>query len=312
MAARDYLNSEQLQLFDPGPAMPKDPSAMSPDEWHEAHADDLVFHSTFRGDEFRTSPSFHAGTQKSAQDRLRHVADTLRNSEWGRDRYYGRDPDFYDWDDDPRAGEEEEHTGRMYAFYLPAEAQHTPLGGFPQSDSLANTADLLHWTHNAGYESDEVPRSVDASSIQMIKSDVGRTGNPFKVIKSVMTKDIRMSQGRDLVNSVRALRDKKALPYVNAAEDRGSVSFVVPKHSGAKTWEDDVLAPGSQASPLAQSFAAQRKEQGTAGSVPITQDNKRVGLQLALPVIPGGRPEKMLFASRSPISSIQFRTKRGE
>lgn len=302
------------RLFDPGPPDEKHVSELSPEEWLERHKDQLVYHGSFRSDELRRAETLHAGTERSAMDRLGVVEHMLRYSPIARVSYYYPDidaeaTDIFESLTDEEKEEGWKHVGRLHAFRLTPSSVHAsgPNSGVV-SDVDANSADLIHHTVTKGYEPWEVSRSIQDSSRPRLLSTIDQ--NSSNPIRGVI--DHWQSGGpRETLTAANALKRGKAVAYKNSAEDKGSLSYVIPQ-SAARTWEDDVLAPGSKASTMTMAYAEARRRSGSAGSIPIQPRTPHTfeGEQMAMNF---DNPDKPLYEEilkpRVPLSEIQFKTK---
>lgn len=304
MASRNKKQPEQDRLFDPGPAAEKHDSELTLDEWESKHANNLVYHATFRGNDFQHAPSFHAGTKASATQRLGSTSAVIRHSPWGRSVYYDPSSAEYFEDNDPfehltdaERAKGWTHTGRLYAFRLDKNNQSQMF-----SDKDANTADLIHHVVTHNYHPDDVSRSILASSDEKVREDL----ESYDHTGYALSRHRERGGSQEPITGARALRDRKVVPYVNDGEDRGSTSVIIPHGTEMRTWEDDVLAPGSKASPGRQAYARQRVENGTKGTVAIPVASVKVAEQLPIPgisIIPKGIRNRPL-----PIQTLQFRT----
>lgn len=287
----------QPRLFDLPAPTPRHRGDLDPEEW--SSQPDVLFHGTFRGDDFRNAPSFHAGDRLSAETRLATVHENLVRSTISRSKYYNAYGD-----DVP-----ELHTGRLYALRMPKEPSYqvneTPgrgETGFGEitADANANAADVHHWMA-AGVDDEDIPETLKTSamtdypSVYVGPTAKHRHGQKPSIDTSAMS--------REALAASHELRSGNPINYGNTVE--GGTSTIIPAGSRYSTWEQDVLASPNR-SRMAKDYARQRIVSGRGGSVPFTDKVSR-------PLVVGYQrdifgSEKEIIQPRSLVSEVQFNT----
>lgn len=242
------LNEDQLRLFEPQEQQLR-PGQMTPDQWTEAHYNDLVYHGTARSD-WEEGPVAHMGTKRSAEGRVEDVVNELSRQSRGTqaaDRYLG--PKVASRRNLLLPPEPHDLTAAVHMRRLAKEPLEIdePIDDSTLSDSIANRADLKY-RKSLGHSFNEISESIRTSANWVPAEHEYRAEH-------------------EAVRAADALKEGTPVAYTNTSEGAGDTSYVVPK-GAARSWEQDVL-DDPDAPAASRAYAQQRKEAGTAGKVPF-------------------------------------------
>jgi hypothetical protein len=283
----DKLNSDQLRLFEAAEQRRR-PGQMTPDQWMDAHKDDIAYHGTVRHD-WEDAPTAHMGSRSAAEDRLDFIINHMSKNRSGVDDYFGTTSD----DDGPI-----DLTAAMYMRRMAKEPHSLENMNVlsDKEDPIANVADAAHW-ESVG-EGHMVPESVRQSTNNLYDGEI-------------MSYDEEDTINNAIYNAEAALWGGQPVAYRNYSEGTGGFSYVVPRGS-AKSWEQDVLEEKDAPETL-RAYAKQRVDTGRAGMVPFKREVRGVGVPAQSTLdVKGVQYKPSLFEPldrpHEVVNSYQFRT----